>query len=140
MIAVAIRGLLGRKLRAALTAIAIVLGVAMISGTYVLMDTTMHALDEVFQTAYSKTDASVVGKTPFSAMEAVPPPVSASLLSPIRRLPGVREADGYVQDSAQLRNARGEALHGVGFPLVFGIAAGSPLNPLELVAGRDPAG
>ena len=87
MIAVVLRGLLGRKLRAALTAIAIVLGVAMISGTYVLMDTTMRAFDQVFETAYSKTDASVVGKTPFSAMEATPPPVSAGLLDPIRRLP-----------------------------------------------------
>lgn len=33
-----------RKLRAVMTGIAIVLGVAMISGTYVLMDTTLHAL------------------------------------------------------------------------------------------------
>jgi putative ABC transport system permease protein len=140
VIAVVFRGLLGRKLRAALTAIAIVLGVAMISGTYVLMDTTMRALDQVFQTAYSKTDASVVGKTPFSAMEAVPPPVSASLLVPIRRLPQVQLADGYIQDNAQLRDAQGEALPGVGFPLAFGITPGSPLNPLDLVAGREPAG
>ena len=36
MTAFALKGLLGRKLRTALTAIAIVLGVAMISGTYVL--------------------------------------------------------------------------------------------------------
>ena len=35
---VALKGLLGRKLRAALTAVAIVLGVAMVSGTYVLTD------------------------------------------------------------------------------------------------------
>ena len=34
MIRVALRGLLGRKLRATLTAIAIILGVAMVSGTY----------------------------------------------------------------------------------------------------------
>jgi len=33
-----IRGLLTRKLRSALTAIAIILGVAMISGTFVLTD------------------------------------------------------------------------------------------------------
>ena len=39
MITVALRGLLGRKLRAALTAIAIVLGVALMSGTYILTDT-----------------------------------------------------------------------------------------------------
>src|SRR5206468_5151826 len=43
MIAVALRGLAGRKLRAALTALAIVLGVAMVSGTYVFTDTTERA-------------------------------------------------------------------------------------------------
>ena len=39
MIRVALKGLAGRKLRAVLTALAIVLGVAMVSGTYVLTDT-----------------------------------------------------------------------------------------------------
>ena len=140
MITVILRGVLGRKLRAVLTAIAIVLGVAMISGTYVLMDTTMRALDQVFETAYSKTDASVLGKTPFSATEAVPPPVSAALVEPIRGLPEVEEAEGFIQDSAQLRNERGEALTGFGVPLAFGIATGSQLNPLEMIAGREPAG
>ena len=38
MIRVALAGLLGRKLRTALTALAIVLGVAMVSGTFVLTD------------------------------------------------------------------------------------------------------
>ena len=140
MITVILRGVLGRKLRAVLTAIAIVLGVAMISGTYVLMDTTMRAFDQVFETAYSKTDASVLGKTPFSATEAVPPPVSAALVEPIRGLPEVEEAEGFIQDSAQLRNERGEALTGFGVPLAFGIATRSPLNPLEMIAGREPAG
>jgi len=36
---VAIKGLLGRKVRAFLTALAIVLGVAMVSGSFVLTDT-----------------------------------------------------------------------------------------------------
>ena len=44
----AIRGLLSRKLRTALTAIAIVLGVAMISGTYVLTDSIDQAFDRIF--------------------------------------------------------------------------------------------
>src|SRR4029077_9784368 len=43
VLAVALKGLAGRKLRAALTAIAIILGVAMISGTYVLTDTINSA-------------------------------------------------------------------------------------------------
>ena len=48
MIGVALKGLLGRKLRAALTAVSIVLGVAMISGTYVLTDTIKAAFGTVF--------------------------------------------------------------------------------------------
>ena len=44
----ALRGLLGRKLRTTLTAIAIVLGVAMVSGTYVLTDSIDQAFDSIF--------------------------------------------------------------------------------------------
>ena len=39
MLKVALKGLAGRKLRAILTAFAIMLGVAMVSGTFVLTDT-----------------------------------------------------------------------------------------------------
>ena len=45
MIRVALRGLAGRKLRAFLTALAIVLGVAMVSGTFVLTDMIDRAFD-----------------------------------------------------------------------------------------------
>ena len=45
VIKVALKGLLGRKLRALLTAFAIVLGVAMVSGTYVLTDTIKNGFD-----------------------------------------------------------------------------------------------
>ena len=48
MTRVALKGLLGRKLRVALTAIAIVLGVAMVSGTYILTDTIKSAFASVF--------------------------------------------------------------------------------------------
>ena len=45
MIALALRGLAQRKLRSALTAIAILLGVAMIAGTYVQTDQIRGAFD-----------------------------------------------------------------------------------------------
>ena len=63
MIRVALKGLLGRKLRAALTAIAIVLGVAMVSGTYVLTDTIKSAFSTVFTQVYKNTDAVITGKS-----------------------------------------------------------------------------
>ena len=43
-----LQGLLGRKLRTALTALSIVLGVAMVSGTFILTDTMKKAFDDLF--------------------------------------------------------------------------------------------
>src|SRR6185312_12009765 len=48
VIVVALRGLLGRKLRTILTAVAIVLGVAMVSGTFVLTDSIDKAFNLIF--------------------------------------------------------------------------------------------
>jgi putative ABC transport system permease protein len=54
---------LGRKARAALTAIAIVLGVAMVSGTYILTDTIKAAFSSVFTEAYKSADAVITAKS-----------------------------------------------------------------------------
>ena len=62
MIRVALRGLAGRKLRATLTALAIILGVAMMSGTYVLTDTIDKAFSTIFDDSYAGTDVVVSGK------------------------------------------------------------------------------
>ena len=63
MIRVALRGLLGRKLRATLTAVAIVLGVAMVSGTYVLTDSIDRAFDNIFSdTARARTPSSAASR------------------------------------------------------------------------------
>ena len=59
---VALRGLLGRKLRTILTALAIVIGVSMVSGTFVLTDTIDRAFHAIFAASYAQTDAVVSGK------------------------------------------------------------------------------
>ena len=51
MTRVALKGLLGRKVRAALTALSIVLGVAMVSGSFVLTDTISKSFDSIFTSA-----------------------------------------------------------------------------------------
>ena len=53
MIAVALKGLAGRKVRALLTAFAVVIGVAMVSGTFVLTDTIQKAFDGIFTASYA---------------------------------------------------------------------------------------
>jgi putative ABC transport system permease protein len=104
MIAVALRGLAGRKLRATLTALAIILGVAMISGTYVLTDTIDKAFNNIFTSVYADTDAVITGRSAFGDEDefVTPPPFPESLLNQVRELPGVDLVSGSVVDSAQL--------------------------------------
>ena len=141
MTAVVLGGLRMRKLRAAMTAIAIVLGVAMISGTYVLMDTTLHAFDNLFATAYSKAQVVVLGKSPISGTGVRAPSVPASVLTRIRVLPEVQDAEGYIDDRAELRNASGAAPTGPGTPLAFGVPSHTtPFSVVQVVAGHRPSG
>ena len=50
MIRVALKGLLQRKLRGVLTALAVMLGVAMVSGTFMLTDSIEKAFTSIFTT------------------------------------------------------------------------------------------
>ena len=62
MIAVALKGLAGRKVRALLTAFAVVIGVSMVSGTFILTDTMQKTFDGLFAASYDETDAVIAGQ------------------------------------------------------------------------------
>jgi putative ABC transport system permease protein len=140
----ALRGLLGRKLRTALTALAIVLGVAMISGTYVLTDSIDQAFDKIFTDIRKGSNAVISGKSAFDLSEGsgvTEPTFDESLLSEVRELPGVAEAEGSVDsDATQLIGDDGKAVVYGGAPnLGFSIAdPDSRFNPLTLVEGEWP--
>src|SRR5689334_15047396 len=104
MIKVALKGLAGRKLRAVLTSFAIVLGVAMISGTYVLTDTINAGFSQVFTTVYKSTDAVITGKSAVGNGDngSNAPSFDATLLDKVRALPDVEDAEGGISDTAQL--------------------------------------
>jgi putative ABC transport system permease protein len=146
VIRVALKGLAGRKLRAALTAVAIVLGVAMISGTYILTDTIKSAFGTVFTTVYKHTDGIITGKSAVgeeSGENAAPPSFPESLLARVRTLPAVAEAQGAVSDHAQLVGRNGKVIATGGAPgLAFSIHphGNQRFNPLSLVAGTWPVG
>ncbi|HYI75624.1 MAG TPA: FtsX-like permease family protein [Gaiellaceae bacterium] len=148
MTRVALRGLAGRKLRAVLTAIAIVLGVAMISGTYILTDTIDSAFKTLFTQSYAGTDAVVTGKGLEISIdgEAPPsPPVAESLLETVRGVEGVALATGTILDerNTKILNKEGEATSSEGAPTFgFGLdtsPALSQFNPLNVLEGRWPA-
>jgi putative ABC transport system permease protein len=140
----AIRGLLSRKLRTALTALAIVLGVAMISGTYVLTDSIDQAFDKIFTDIRQGSNAVISGRSAFDLSEGsgvTEPTFDESLIDEVRALDGVAEAEGSVDsDTTQLIGDDGKAVVYGGAPnLGFSIAnPDSRFNPLTLVEGEWP--
>jgi putative ABC transport system permease protein len=137
----ALRGLLGRKLRSALTALAIVLGVAMISGTYVLTDSIDKAFDTIFSDIREGSNAVISGRSAFDLSEGsgiAQPTFEESLLEDVLALPQVAEAEGSVDsDAVQYIGDDGKAVVYGGAPnLGFSIANGeSRFNPLTLAEG-----
>src|SRR3954464_8180986 len=96
MIAVALKGIAGRKIRALLTALAIVIGVTMVSGTLVLTDTIQKGFDRVFGASYKQTDAVIAGKEIVKGSQSGAATVPESLLAQVRALPEVEAARGTI--------------------------------------------
>jgi putative ABC transport system permease protein len=145
MIKVAIAGLMGRKLRTALTALAIVLGVAMVSGTLVLTDSIDKAFNFIYTDVRQGSDAVISGKSAFDINNqnnqgTFAPTLPGSLLAKVDALPEVSEAEGSVSGEAQLIDSKGKAIVFGGAPnLGFSISnPQSPFNVLTLVSGSWP--
>ena len=143
MVRFALKGLLGRKLRTALTAIAIVLGVAMVAGTFMLTDSIDKAFDTIFTDVRRGSNAVITGKSAFDLSEGSgtdSPTLPESLLRRVRELPPVAESEGSVDDDAQLIGEDGKAIVYGGAPnLGFSVTPGdSPFNALTLVEGAWP--
>jgi putative ABC transport system permease protein len=138
---IALRGLLGRKLRTTLTAFAIVLGIATVSGTFVLTDSITHAFHAIFSSIYRGTDASITGKSAVSVNSTQNlPPFDESLLAKVRGLPDVQAAIGGVGDVANLIGKNGKVISFGGAPhLGFSVDPSQPqFNSLTLVNGVWP--
>jgi putative ABC transport system permease protein len=139
MTRVALKGLIARKTRAILTALAVVLGVAMIAGTLILTDSIQRAFSAVFTTSYARTDAVVSARR---GTGHGTPAVTAGTLARVRRVPGVALATGELIDFGQMSVAevldrRGRVIDANGMTFAFGIDPTQPrFNPLTLTAGR----
>jgi putative ABC transport system permease protein len=141
----ALKGLGTRKLRSALTAIAIVLGVAMVTGTYILTDSIDRAFGGIFTEIYRGTDATITGKSAFDLSgqnNTTAPPFAESLLARVRALPDVADAVGGVGGEAHLIGKDGKVIAFGGAPnLGFSVDPTRPqFNSLTLVDGTWPGG
>ena len=140
-------GLLARKLRLALTALAVVLGVTFVTGTLVLGDTLNRTFDNLIGTAYQHISLQIRGKAQLNegnssaAVQGTADrrPIPESIASAVRRLPGVAYVNGSVGGYAQFMTRDGNAIGGGGgSTLGFSFDPNRRLSPYRLVEGRAP--
>ena len=138
---VTIKGLLAHKLRLALTALAIVLGVTFISGTFVLTDTLHNTFSVLFGNIYQKIDFQVRGVPQLgtSGANAVRNELPESLLATVRRVPGVAAAEGEVEGYAQFVAHDGKPIQTGGAPtLGVNFDPDQQVSALHIIAGGPP--
>ena len=145
MIRFALKGILGRKLRTALTAIAVVLGVAMVSSTYVLTDSIDKAFNAIFTEVYRGTDASDHAEVRIRHRGRIRidgGTFDESLLARVKGLPGVANAIGGVSsENAQLIKGDKAIVFGGAPNLGFSVDPSKPeFNSLTLKEGAWPKG
>jgi putative ABC transport system permease protein len=146
MVTVALKGLAGRKVRALLTAIAIVLGVAMISGTYILTDTINSGFNTIVVNSYKNADVVISGEAAFKNTNGngvETPTFPQDVLPKVKALPDVAAAAGSVtSDNVKLIGKDGKVVDTGGAPaLGFSVdPREQQFNPTKLTAGSWPSG
>lgn len=142
---VALKGLWLRRGRALLTTVAVVIGVAMVCGTYILTDTFDKAFDNIFTAANQGTNAVISGENRVEGSLSGTATVPASVLRRVRSVEAVGEATGTVQATGfgtdQVRLVKdGRTIGQDGAPKIgIGVDFGAKrFNPFTLAAGRFP--
>ena len=142
MLKVSLRNLLSHKLRLALTALAIILGVTFVAGTLVLTDTIRSTFEGVLSTLDQGVAVQVKGaplatdKGPLSTQTL---PVPESVLAKIRAVDGAADAVGVLQRTGVAIEVNGQQIGSA----VRGMRGSNwisdhQLSQFELTSGKAP--
>ncbi len=138
------RGMIAHKLRLVLTTASIALGVAFLAGTLVLTDTMGLAFEQLFGKVSAGTEAVVRTEAPYAKSEGVSTsraPIAESVLDDVRKVDGVRAAEGSVSGYALLTDNDGKAIltNGGAPSLGYSMSADEELRgDVDLLSGDAP--
>ena len=142
MLRIAWRSLTAHKLRTVLTTLAILLGVAMISGTYVLTDQIDKGFQQIFTDAYKGVDVTVTRKAAFTGttVSSTVAGLPESLVTKVQGVDGVSTAVGYIASAGAVA-VDGKVVGTGGSPtLFFSYSPGmEKLQPNHFVSGAPPS-
>lgn len=117
MLRISLRSLLAHRLRLALTALAVALGVSFVAGTFILSDTMGKAFDQLYAGLSQGTDVTVRATAAFSGDPSfIGKPIDASVLSTVRGVDGVAAAEGGLTGYALVIGKDGKPVQPGGAP------------------------
>ncbi|HCB34018.1 MAG TPA: hypothetical protein DEP69_02255 [Acidimicrobiaceae bacterium] len=138
MLRLTLKSLLSRKLRFALTTFAVVLGVAFVSGAFIIADSLRATFDQISEDVTAEVSVQVRGVAAFEDDSSTRPPVPESLLGVIAAVDGVDDAQGVVEGLLSI-SFEGELLTTLGGPtLGFNYTEDDTTSSYSLTQGRAP--
>jgi putative ABC transport system permease protein len=144
MFRLAVKMTLARTGRLVLTSLAVILGTAFLSGTFVFRDTINQTFDRLFADVFRDVDAYVRSTTflelDFGGEQRAATPVA--VLDAVRNVEGVTSATGDIQAFARVIGKDGTPLgsEGNGPPTFGGIASSDSAGLWSITSGRLPVG
>ncbi|HYD10395.1 MAG TPA: ABC transporter permease, partial [Acidimicrobiales bacterium] len=141
MLKATLKDLWARKIRLLTTSIAVLLGVAFMSGTLVLTATVTRSFDDMFASVFEGTDAIVRadGTLESDFGDELRPRLDAEIVDVVADVDGVALARGDIfTNGIQIVDKDGDTMGGFGAPNFGGIWADDSLNPFTLTEGRAP--
>ena len=136
-----VRGVLARKFRVLLTAFAIVLGVAFVSGAFMLTDSVKGAINGLFDELQGEVDLEVRARIAFGdEATAQRDPVPTTLVDTIAAVDGVRTVEVNILRQATIIKTNGKPLQtsGPSFGIAWYGTAG--LDGRLILEGREARG
>ena len=142
MLKVGLRGVFSRKLRAFLTALAVFLGVALMTGTYVLTDTFTNSFGQIFEESNKGTDVAIVPKEAVDSQQgAEPPAMPERLIKRVRKVDGVAEAAGGIfSPGVSLIDDDGDRIGSTQAPAFGASTQPKRFEAFDYPEGRPPKG
>lgn len=144
MLKTTLKDLWAKKIRLVTTSVAVLLGVAFMSGTLVLTDTVSRTFNELFESVNKGTDEYVRAEEAIQGDEfagAQRPRVDDSLVATVAAVDGVAIARGNIlKNGVQIVGRDGKAIGnpGNGPPTFGGEWSDDQLNPYTLAEGAVP--
>jgi putative ABC transport system permease protein len=135
-----LKSLWARKVRALLTIFAVFLGVAFVSGSYVITDTIFAAFDEIFSESLKGTSVVVSAENPVEQESGEIPTIGASLLPRVQRTPGVRLVAGAIFTPGAFFDSENEKIGNKFAPKFISSTQPDGLESLTYVDGHSPRG